>query len=254
MISTTQIIGLIFIALRLAGLFGAMPFFSIANVSPLLRYMLVLSMALVLAPTIPVQVLPSVLDRTDLVLLVVLHELGLGLFMGFTVRMLFIVVSMGMEIAGMQMGFSMASLFDPQNNSQVTVVGQLTSVMAVLFFFATNMHHDVISTLVRSYQIFPVGLPTFDYGNMALNLAKFLGHAFDIALRIAMPVLSSLLVIHFIMAMISKTAPQMNLFFNLAITLNIVVGLLLIVVTFPRMFPFIRSFEGEIIKSGLGMF
>ena len=59
----------------------------------------------------------------------------------------------------MQIGFAIVNSFDPQSEAQVSVVAQLYYILAVLFFFAVDGHHMLITALYRSGTALPLFTP-----------------------------------------------------------------------------------------------
>ncbi|MBI4239305.1 MAG: flagellar biosynthetic protein FliR [Deltaproteobacteria bacterium] len=239
-------------ACRIGGLVIAMPVFGAGPIPPQTKFLFTIAIAAMLHGLMPP--VPQALWADEgAMVLVIARELGIGLLVGYSARLLFLVVSMSMEFAGLQMGFAVANLFDPQNNTQVSVLGQLAVVLTVLFFFATNLHHDLFRTVVRSFQVLPPALPSWDGGKLGEQLTQFLSIAFGLALRVALPVLVTMLLINLLMGVISRTAPQMNLFFNVSFIVTIVTGLLLVALTFPRLLLMVRGFNERMLAHGYGL-
>lgn len=238
-------------AMRVGGLLVAMPVFGTSSIPVFVKVALALAIGASLHGFMGV-IPESIFYHNDIIVLIVMRELGIGLFIGFTARLIFIVVSMSLEYAGIQMGFAMANIFDPSNASQVTVLGQIGSILAILIFFTTDMHHDFFALVAKSYQWWPVGLPDFNLSSMANQFVDLIKKAFEMSLRIAMPVMIVMLVIHTIMGVIAKAAPQMNLFFNVAIILNVVIGVIMVMMMLPQILNGVTQME-IIIKGSFGI-
>ncbi len=230
----TDFLQVIMGSFRVGGLLVSMPVFGVATLPNTVKIAFALGLGLIMRPfygSIPMELF----ERNDFVLLMVARELGLGIFMGYCARFIFSAMSMALDFASMQMGFNMGSIFDPANNAQVSTLSQVGIVCGILFFFMNNFHHDLFLALVKSFEIFPIGLPDFNLAGMGANLVSFIQKAFELALRLSMPVMIVMLLIHVIMGIISKTAPQMNLFFNISFIVNVVTGLILVMLFFPKL-------------------
>ncbi len=108
--------------------------------------------------------------------------------------------------------------------------------------------------MVRSYELLPIGLPTWEFGNLKNHLVYAIGSTFDIALRLSFPVMISMLTVYVIMAVISRTAPQMNLFFNVSFIVNLATGFMLVAITFPQMLMQVKRFSERLLSFGYGVF
>ncbi len=238
---------------RMGGLLIAMPGFSGQTLpGPVKLLFPILFSILILHFQAPI---PSELWKSNGVLLtVVAREAGIGLFIGFAARLIFLSIQGALEWSSLQMGFSLASLFDPQNNSYVSALAELGTLLMTLLFLAANLHHDLFQVLVKSYQGLPIGLPQWEMGGMKDRLVEFLRTSFEISFRLAAPVLVAMLVIQAVIGVMSKTAPQMNLFFNMAFVVNIIVGFILVLTTFPHMVSQFQAFAHEMARKGYGLF
>ncbi len=247
-----DVIRVVFGVFRVGGLMVAMPAFGTSPIPPQVKVLLSCMLALALFRFVQ-PIPPSMWERESVVTVVVARELGIGLIMGFGVRLLFVLMTMALEFMGLQMGFAMANVFDPQNSQQISVLAQLGAVVSILVFFAANMHHDVFRALVRSYELIPIGLPTWDMPHLGHRFVDFLGREFEVAIRLSLPVLVLMLVLQLVMAIVSRTAPQMNLFFNVAFMVNIASGLLLVAITFPFFIGQFRQFAQKVLSFGYGL-
>lgn len=239
-------------AFRVGALLLAMPIFGPTQFPSGLRFVLAIALSSLMAPLQP-ELTAQILSSNYLILLTIVREVLIGLVMGFSLRFLFLLLSMSLEFAGMQMGFAIASMLDPLNNTNISVLSQLGVVTTVLLFFATNMHHHVFIALYKSFTLLPVGPFDLNMGRMIENLVYFFRTVFESAIRLALPIMMAMLTIHFVLAIISRAAPQMNLFFNVAFIVNILIGFLLVALIMPRYFPAIQQVEEMLIGRGLGI-
>lgn len=243
-----DILNIILASFRIGAMITAMPVLGMSSypvsLKAILALMLGASLVKFMGP------LPDKLFyHNEVLALVVMREIGIGLFIGLCARLSFAVVSMSLEYASIQMGFSMANIFDPSSFSQVTVLGQLGMIMTVLIFFTANMHHDFFILIAKSYTTFPIGMPDFNLSSMTSTFIAFVKKVFDLSLRISMPVIVVMLIIHTVLGIIAKAAPQMNLFFNVAIIVNVVVGIILTMMMMPHILKGFINMEKMIIHS-----
>lgn len=163
----------------------------------------------------------------------VAQQVAVGAAIGFAVRLVFTAVELAGEVIGLQMGLNFASFFDPTSNAQISAVGRFFSYMAMLLFVVINGHLLILVAVVKSFERFPV------HGNFMQALAQMrlyeLGAAlFSSALWIALPMIGLLLFVNMTMGIISRVAPQMNIY-AVGFPVTLTVGLLGITATLPML-------------------
>lgn len=237
---------------RVGGMLISMPVFGAGPFPPQLKFFFAIACGILLRAFVPA-VPMSIFSANSTSVLFIAHEVGIGLLIGFGARMVFLMVSMTLEYIGLQVGFSIANLFDPQNNAQVSIVAQLFIVLSVLAFFAGNLHHELFRVLVHSYTVMPPGLPDWTDGSIGERLANFLAQGFALALRLSMPIIILMLIINILMGIVSRTAPQMNLFFNISFVVNLVSGLLLLTLITPQILNTMNHFAYQLATHGFGL-
>lgn len=159
-----------------------------------------------------------------------LVEVLTGLFLGYITAICFHVIKMGGQLIDIQMGLSMASIYDPTSKSETTLMGNLINWIAILIFFAMNGHHIVIEGILYSFHIIEIGTPiivnNFDY------LLKIFLEYFVIGFKIAIPVSLALFIAELVMGLVSRSVPQFNVMM-LGMPMKILVGLLFLLTALP---------------------
>jgi flagellar biosynthetic protein FliR len=194
--------------LRVLALFMAAPMFSDRSVPMRVKVGLGVAIAVVIAPTLPVQQQVS-LDSAQ-VLPLVIQQVMIGLALGFMLRLAMAGITMAGELIGLQMGLSFAGFFDPQSKQDGTAVGSWLGVIAMLMFLGINGHLLLIHTLAESFQLFPVGdgmLPA----NSLKSLIAAGGDVFRLGLQLALPFVAVLLIVNLSLGVMVRVAPQLNL-------------------------------------------
>ncbi len=130
--------------------------------------------------------------------------------MGFALRLVYTALDVAGQTIGQLMGLGFASMVDPQNGVQVPVVSQFYTIVAVLLFLAFIGHLVLIEVLVDSFRTLPVGqdLPPASLW----TLATWAGQLFVGAVLIALPAVAALVVINVAFGVITRAAPQLNIF------------------------------------------
>lgn len=217
--------------LRVLAVFASAPIFSSRSVPTRTKVGLAFVIALCLQPALPDQ--PIVSLNGPQALGAVLQQIIIGVSIGLAVRIVFGAVEMAGEIVGLQMGLNFAGFFDPTTNSQASTVGRFFGNIAMLLFVILNGHLLLIQAVVASFQTFPVGEGAMD-AVRTLRLHELGAIIFQYGLWIALPMIGMLLFVNVVMGIISRIAPQMNVF-AIGFPLTLSVGLIGIAATLPMM-------------------
>jgi flagellar biosynthesis protein FliR len=176
---------------------------------------------------------------------VVLQQVGVGLAIGFAVRLVFSAVELAGEVVGFQMGLNFASFFDPTMNAQASAVARFFGQMTSLLFLVMNGHIMLLLAITRSLHAFPVD-QSFLVTVGQMKLHKLGAEIFASALWIALPMIGMLMFANLALGIISRVAPQMNIF-SIGFPITLVVGLVGIAVTLPMLDqPFMALMERTI--------
>lgn len=216
---------------RVLALFSAAPLFSIRVIPARTKVGLAFFIAVCAQPMLIDQ--PMVMFNGPAALGAVMQQLAVGLSLGFAVRLVFTSVELAGEIIGLQMGLNFASFFDPTSNAQISAVGRFFGQMALLLFVVINGHLLLIMAVVESFAHFPVN------GNFLQALGQMRLHElgsslFSSAMWIALPLMALLLFVNLTMGIISRVAPQMNIY-AVGFPVTLTVGLLGITATLPML-------------------
>ena len=160
----------------------------------------------------------------------VLLQVGVGLALGFVVQLLFAAVQAAGELIDLFAGFTIAATYDPFTNANQAVFGRLYQLLATALLFATGGHLLLVEGLLDSFAAVPSGMP--DLGATSAELVDSLTLFFLSALEIAVPLLGALFLTEVALGLLSKAAPQMNVF-TLGFPIKIMLTLLLAGLALP---------------------
>ena len=227
--------------IRTLALFAGMPVFSQRQVPARVRIGLALFISVAAQPSLPTMpVIP--LDSLPQLLMVTGQQLLIGLSMGFAVRVVFAALEFAGELIGLQMGLNFAGFFDPSTGSQVTSTSRFLGSMVAFLFVAINGHLMLINSLVESFQAFPVGEEPFRFLRIA-QPQVWGAEIFRMGLWIALPLVTMLMFVNLVLGIISRVAPQLNVF-SVGFPLTVSIGLVGLVATLPLMHqPFMIALE-----------
>lgn len=216
-------------AVRVLAALGINPLFGSARVPLLARVVIGLLLTFILFPpggaTTPVDVNP----------ITIAGELLVGLLAGFTVVLIFGAVQFAGSFIGLTGGFQFGATLDPSANMGSSALEQLFYALALLAFVQTNGHHLFLLGLHDLFRAVPVGGVALASAGVE-SLAAAGAGLFTAAVKMAFPVLAALLIADLGLAVLSRVAPQLNLFV-VGLPLKMLVALGALLVALPLMLP-----------------
>ena len=242
------------VLLRISAFVMTAPFFSYSTIPHQLKAALSIMLTLIVLNTIPVVSLSyqGVFGYSVLVL----KETVIGLILGFMCSMCMYIISFAGQMMDTEMGLAMSSMFDPLSNIQVTVTGNIYNYLIMLMLLVTNMHYYIIQAITDSFKMFNVGEGVFRTNAIKELAVDFMGNYFLIAFRIVLPVFCCMLLINVVLGVLTKAAPQMNMFV-IGIQIKVFVGIILLVIlvqTIPTVSDYIFKEMREVISQVLKIF
>ena len=204
-------------------------------------------LAVLVASTLPPP--PRVELGSAMGLMIAAQQIMVGAAIGFTMRLVMGAIEMGGTLVGLSMGLGFANFFDPQNSAQVPVVAQFMGLIGILIFFAINGHLMVISGLVESFKVLPISAVPFSAaGFQALALAG--SQVFVIGVVLSLPVMAALLITNVGMGVMSRAAPQLNLF-AVGFPITLFAGFAMLLMSLPYLAPHLLRMYEEGVASAL---
>jgi len=215
--------------LRVLAVFSVAPVFSMRAIP--MRAKIGLAFLVAVSAQATLTDMPTIDINGPAALGAVAQQVMVGLAIGFAVRLVFAAVELAGEIIGLQMGLNFASFFDPASNAQISAVARFFGHTSMLLFVVINGHLMVLMAVIESFEAFPAD------GNFLVALGQMriyeLGASlFASALWIALPMIALLLFVNLALGIISRVAPQMNIY-AVGFPVTLTVGLLGIAATLP---------------------
>lgn len=235
---------------RMTAVVSVMPIFGFVTVPVQMRAALSVFLTIIVFPIVTLKAAPVSFEVIELLFLIS-REVITGLIIGFLTSIMFYGIQMGGHLVGIQMGFGIINVVDPMSDLQISIVGQIYYLTTLLIFLSLDGHHFLIRALVMSYEYIGLGSAVFPPG--LLDKINFLTAAvFDIALRISAPMFVTLLITDIALGIMSRVAPQMNVFI-IGFPLKIAIGLLVITLVIS-LFPYVfgkmyEQFQIDIIQA-----
>ena len=130
--------------------------------------------------------------------------------MGLTVRLSVMSVYFAGELFDLNAGYNFAHQIDPTTHENAGPLQQLCQLAAGLLFFAVGGQQQVIMALARSFERTPPGAVVW-HNHVPIALLHQVGFLFAQGLRIAAPILAALIAAQLFLALLSRVAPQLNI-------------------------------------------
>ena len=233
--------------LRLSAMMAVAPVFSAAGFNVRTRALFALLIAALAAPMLPPPPVDSLFSGAGV--LMAIREIGVGIILGFVMQLAFGAAVFAGQAMSMTMGLGFAMAVDPQNGVQAPVLSQLYVILATLLFLALDGHLLLISAVIQSYQLIPVGaegLPVTSLSAVvALGTIVFAG-----GILLALPAITALLMINIAFGIVTRTAPQLNIF-AVGFPVTILSGLLIMFIVLPGFIDALGELMGSALERGM---
>lgn len=215
------------IFVRISAFFVAIPLFR-QGVPALAKLAVAAVVTLLLRPAVPVPPLPG--DPLSYAL-VAASETAVGLAIGLVVTTLLSALYLAGQFIDFPMGFGMVNVLDPQTGTQMPVLGEFLSTVAILVLFLVDGHHVLLRALAESFALLPIG--GAGLGGPAIEaVTRLFSASFVLGLRIALPVMGALFLADVALGIVARAVPQINVFF-VGFPLKIGIGFAVIALVLP---------------------
>jgi len=231
---------------RIAAFVMAAPIFGTRVITARVRLVLSVMITVLVAPLLPI--LPPVTSLSLSVTIIIAQQVLIGITLAFIFQVVFQVFVLAGQYIAMKMGLGFAQMNDPANGVSVTIISQFYLLTTTLLFLSVNGHLAILQIIVDSFNIMPInesGLSASDFYQIA-NLG---GWMFASALTIALPVLTALLVVNIAFGIMSRSAPQINIF-AVGFPVTLIFGLLLMWLDFNAFLPSFNQFVNQGLTFG----
>lgn len=215
---------------RISGIIFTMPFFGTENVPRLMRIGLALVVTMVLVPTLDISgvALP---DNLWTYTAVVFKELFVGMALGFVSMIVFHGIQFSGDLIGFQMGLRIGNVIDPMSDEQISIIGTVQNLLAVLLYLSLFWDHFLFKAIGASFSVIPISGVVLE-GPLATEFIRMTGEVFVIALKMGAPLLAALFLADVALGFIARTAPQINVFI-IGFPVKVGMGILLLGISLP---------------------
>ena len=235
---------------RIAAMLVIAPIFG-ARVVPLrVRLIVALLLTWVVLPLIPR--VPVIDPLSAASVLVTAQQILIGLAIGFSLQLVLTTLVIAGQTIAMGMGLGFAQMVDPQNGVSVPVIGQYYLIMATLLFLALNGHLALLHVLVDSFHSVPIGIDALSRDDFRA-IAYWGVRMFGDAVMVALPAVASILLVNISFGVVSRSAPQLNIF-GVGFPVTLTLGFVVLIYALSSLLPELRQMldEGLLAAASLG--
>ena len=198
------------------------PFFSMSNMPRRIRIGFSFFVALLLYQSVPRQSI--VYDTLIGYSVIVMNEVRTVLMIVFSANLCASIVSFAGHIVDMEMGLSMASMFDPTTKETSTITGIYYNYMVLLMLMISGMHRYLIQALAETYTLIPVNGAVIRTDTLLAAMLEFMANYIIIGFRICLPIFAVMTILNAVLGILAKVSPQLNMFV-VGIQMKVLVGL-----------------------------
>jgi flagellar biosynthesis protein FliR len=195
------------IGVRLTGLMLFAPFLGSMTIPARIKAIFVLALTLLLYPTVGHEIAPLTLSGWPMM---VFTEFIIGAGMGIATNLVFEAVQLAGQVLGVQMGYSLVNILDPQTQVDTTVVALFYQSIVMLLFLRMDVHYWLLRAVGNSFLYLPPGSAHLT-SLFTQAVFKIVGSLFGIGIQIAAPVLAATLAADVVLGLLGKASPQMPL-------------------------------------------
>lgn len=220
--------------MRISAMLMAIPVIGTRLVTVRIRIAMAVAITLFTMPLLT-QPMPAVDPLSVAGLMVSINQILIGLAMGFILQMVLAALTIAGEAIAMTMGLGFASMVDPANGVNVPVLSQFFLIMGTLLFLVLGGHLMIIQLVVNSFQTLPIAGTGIERESFWV-IISFASQMFIGAAWIALPAIASILVITLAMGIMTRAAPQLNIF-SVGFPVTMLMGFIILMLVMPGVLP-----------------
>lgn len=223
---------------RFAGMLALNPLLARRNIPATVRTTLTLFLTFLVAPTLTANNLPTP-DGFDIIIKIIL-ELFVGFVCGFVFQIFYDMLLFAGDILDTEFGMSMAKVFDPGSNMQMSVTGKFLTFIFVAYFFLSGSHLVVLHLFAQTFEVVAPGA-IFIKADVTMFVVDLFSSAFSLIMRLVIPFIAAELILQIALGIMMKLVPQIHVFV-INFQLKQGVGLLLLLLLAPLISTYISNY------------
>ncbi len=230
---TNNVIIALLIFSRIAGIFLLTPIFGNTSLPMNLKIGFTIFLTYITLPIVSGLDIITI-DNVFILLFYIFSEFLIGLVFGFISLLVMNSLYVAGTIVDMNIGFSIVSVINPQDESEIPITANFYYTLAMLVFLITNSHHILIKSILYSFTKIPIGYSFVDliFINKIIGL---INTSFILGFKMASPIIITIFITNVLLGILSRAMPQMNVFV-VGMPLKIFIGLITLYITLPLYF------------------
>ncbi|HUK65946.1 MAG TPA: flagellar biosynthetic protein FliR [Anaeromyxobacteraceae bacterium] len=137
-------------------------------------------------------------------------ECAFGVLAGLSARFILLSALSAGHLASLSMGMGYGALLDPSSGAESNAAAELLYTVAQAGAVALGIHREAVAWLARSVLAFPPGV-ALSLRELAVRVIWDSTGAAALGARLAFPMLAAVFIGHLVMAVLGRTASQLNL-------------------------------------------
>lgn len=218
---------MIFVFIRLIAFFSCINLIFPSGTPKAFKVTFSLFISVIISFTININV--DVTTVYDLIYIAVMETVT-GLVLGYITSICINSLKIAGSLIDQQLGLSMVNIYDPNSQDNTTLIENVMYWVGIMVFFSINGHHKLITGISKSFELIKVG-DSILQNNYSYIVNVFV-QCFVIGFKIAVPIVLALIITDFIMGLISRSVPQLNVMI-IGMPLKIIVGIMFFVISLP---------------------
>ena len=216
------------ILVRIASFVVSAPFFGMSGIPNRIKIMVaaVVTVMMYYVVEFPTLEYESVIGYA----VIVVQETVTGLLIGYAANICNSIINFAGAIIDMDIGFSMASEFNPALNAETTISGNFYYYLVMLILIGSNMHAYILRAVCDSFSVIPIGGTILNPAGLLAMITRYMLNLCVIGFRIFLPYFACIMVVNVILGIMAKVAPQMNMF-AIGIQIKILAGMVVMYLT-----------------------
>ncbi len=167
-----------------------------------------------------------------------LKELFVGFIIGYIIKMFLAVIVVAGEFIDMQLGLSMAKIYDPKSNLSMGISSSILNLFFMLIFFSVGGHLTLIQIFITSCKVLPFGRIVFSR-ELFLSLIELFSYILIYSVKLTLPILAVEFITEIGVGIMMKAIPQIHLFV-VNIPLKIFIGFMTMLILVPTFASFLE--------------
>jgi flagellar biosynthetic protein FliR len=233
------------IGLRVGGLMLFAPFFSNQSILPQVKVTLTVLLTVLLYPAMHLPMLHLTLAQ---LLPLAMSEMIVGLLLGLAVTAVFDAAQLAGYVLSIQMGFSLASMFDPTTQADTPIISVFYQTMTMLIFLRMDVHYWLLRGVAHSFSYLPPGTATLHGAAVGLLMQQASG-IFLAGIQIAAPVLAATMIADLTLGFIGRASPQLPVMM-IGLSVKTVLGVTVIIATLAMWPTMLEHYFGAAVSTG----